>query len=200
MYCFIEHPDHLQDSLATARSRILLGQFMCAFVIVKSSEPSFLSCHCPPVANPVGGKARLVTSQNPFKETPLLSTFNGVHRPPKYCPPWRMLYAVWCSETKGEGEGEVDGGLAADDGVLADRDSLSTNKQLVVIAEAMQSSHYIENLTSGGKRIASPSSFTYPGRTDQRADAGFCDESAKENSQYRRVDEKAWNNLTFGRP
>jgi hypothetical protein len=197
MYCFIEHPDHLQDSPATARSRIWLGQFMCAFVIVKSSEPSFLSCHCPPVANPVGGKARLVTSQNPFKETPLVSTFSGVHSPPKYCPPWRMLYVVWCSETKSESEGEVNDGLAADDEVSADRDSLSTNEQLVVIAEAMQSSHCIGNLTSGGKRIASPSSFPYPGRTDQRADAGFCDESAKGDNQYRCIGEKACNRFLF---
>jgi hypothetical protein len=53
----------------------------------------------------------------------------------------------------------VDDGLAADDEVLADRDSLSTNEQLVFITEAMQSSHCIKNLISGGKRIASPSSF-----------------------------------------
>jgi hypothetical protein len=91
----------------------------------------------------------------------------------------------------------MDDRLAADDEVSADRDSLSTNEQLVIITEAMQSSHCIENLTSGGKRIASPSSFPYPGRADQRADAGFCDESAKDDNQYRCIDEKACNRLLF---
>jgi hypothetical protein len=91
----------------------------------------------------------------------------------------------------------VNDGLAADDEVSADRDSLSANKQLVVIAEAMQSSHCIENLTSGEKRIASPSSFPYPGRADQRVDAGFCDESAKDDNQYRCIGEKACNRLLF---